>query len=148
MTESLGAYKQVTKNVMIIGAGGDGSIKISPERLDFGTITVGFSKTLSVVITNSSNVNLYVELKMAQADESENNNKNMIQQILSECFRFDNANGIVNAKSKKKVSITFKPNQRFDFNTNLVCVARDKMAQDLFNSIKASDTAAAHKIGG
>ena len=52
---------------MIIGAGSDGSIKISPEKLDFGTITVGFSKTLSVIITNSSNCNLYVELKMQQA---------------------------------------------------------------------------------
>ena len=128
LVDNLGAYKQVTKNVMIIGAGGDGSIKISPEKLDFGTITVGFSKTLSVTITNSSNCNPYVELKMAHADENSSQNKTMVQQILQECFRFDNHEGIVNAKSKKKVSITFKPNQRFEFNTNLVCVARDKMA--------------------
>lgn len=66
---SLNSYKTATKSIMIIGAGSDGSIKISPEKLDFGTITVGFSKTLSVVITNSSNCNLYVELKMAQANE-------------------------------------------------------------------------------
>jgi hypothetical protein len=32
----------------IIGAGSDGIITISPKDLDFGTITVGFSKTLSV----------------------------------------------------------------------------------------------------
>jgi hypothetical protein len=134
---SLNSYKTATKSIMIIGAGSDGSIKISPEKLDFGTITVGFSKTLSVVITNSSNCNLYVELKMAQANEESSQNKSLVQQILSECFRFDNHQGIVNAKSKKKVNITFKPNQRFEFDTNLVCIARDKMAQDLFNSIKA-----------
>jgi len=32
--------------------------------LDFGTITVGFSKTLQVLITNKSNCNLFIELKM------------------------------------------------------------------------------------
>lgn len=32
----------------IIGAGSDGILSISPKDLDFGTITVGFSKTLSV----------------------------------------------------------------------------------------------------
>ena len=62
---SINSYKTATKSIMIIGAGSDGLIKISPEKLDFGTITVGFSKTFSVVITNSSNCNLYVELKMA-----------------------------------------------------------------------------------
>lgn len=41
-------------------------ISISPENLDFGTITVGYTKTLSVTITNKSNCNLYIELKMMQ----------------------------------------------------------------------------------
>ncbi len=48
----------------IIGAGSDGIISISPKDLDFGTITVGFSKTLSVQVINKSNCNLYIELKM------------------------------------------------------------------------------------
>jgi len=46
--------------------------------LDFGTITVGFSKTLSVVITNSSNCNLYIELKMAQANETSGSSSNIV----------------------------------------------------------------------
>ena len=41
-------------------------IGISPETLDFGTITVGYTKTLSVTITNKSESNLYIELKMMQ----------------------------------------------------------------------------------
>lgn len=52
------------KDIQILGAGNDGSIKISPLNLDFGTITVGFAKTLSVVVTNESNCNLYIELRM------------------------------------------------------------------------------------
>ena len=47
-----------------MGAGADGMLSISPENLDFGTITVGYSKTLSVTITNKSDTNLYIELKM------------------------------------------------------------------------------------
>ena len=45
-------------------------IAISPENLDFGTITVGYSKTLSVTISNKSNTNLYIELKMMQTANS------------------------------------------------------------------------------
>ena len=52
--------------MQIIGAGADGLIGISPEKLDFGTITVGYTKTLSVTITNKSDSNLYIELKMMQ----------------------------------------------------------------------------------
>ena len=49
----------------IIGAGSDGFVAIEPKHVDFGTITVGFAKTLSVIIKNKSASNLYVELKMA-----------------------------------------------------------------------------------
>ena len=47
----------------------------SPLKLDFGTITVGFTKTLSVVITNKSKCNLYIELKMMQTSKDENQEK-------------------------------------------------------------------------
>ena len=57
---------QSSKYLQIVGAGADGMINISPEMLDFGTITVGYTKTLSVTITNKSESNLYIELKMMQ----------------------------------------------------------------------------------
>ena len=60
-----------SKFVQIVGAGADGMISISPENLDFGTITVGYSKTLSVTITNKSDCNLYIELKMKQTDSND-----------------------------------------------------------------------------
>lgn len=53
---------QIKKSIQIIGAGNDGQVTIAPQLLDFGTITVGFSKTLSIVLTNKSNCNLYIEL--------------------------------------------------------------------------------------
>jgi hypothetical protein len=60
----------IKKSIQIIGAGNDGQIQISPQQLDFGTITVGFSKSLSIMITNKSNCNLYIELKMQANQES------------------------------------------------------------------------------
>ena len=128
-----------SKFIEILGAGADGMISISPENLDFGTITVGYTKTLSVTITNKSNCNLYIELKMMQTQQGERDssadNKN-VQNILNNCFKFDNHKGVVNAKSKKKVNITFKPNQRFEFDTSLVCIASEKMTKDLAVSIR------------
>ena len=130
-----------SKYVQIVGAGADGMIAISPENLDFGTITVGYSKTLSVTITNKSNCNLYIELKMMQTSAAAtgaelDGEAAQVQRILNNCFKFDNHKGIVNAKSKKKVNITFKPNLRFQFDTSLVCVASEKMTKDLNASIK------------
>ena len=59
-----------------------------------------------------------------------------MQRILNNCFKFDNHKGVVNAKSKKKVNITFKPTLRFEFATSLVCVASEKMTKSLQSSIK------------
>lgn len=111
-------------------------IAISPANLDFGTITVGYTKTLSVTITNKANCNLYIELKMMQTQRDESGDSNNVQRILNSCFKFDNHKGIVNAKSKKKVNITFKPSLRFQFETSLVCIATEKMTKDLSASIK------------
>lgn len=119
----------------IIGAGSDGVITISPKDLDFGTITVGFAKTLSVHVINKSNSNLYIELKMSQKAEEDNSLRKQelphMTKILEECFKFDNPKGLVNSKSKKKVNITFRPTLRFDFDIHLVCIARERPSKEL-----------------
>ena len=61
-----------------------------------------------------------------------------IEKILNDCFKFDNHKGVVNAKSKKKVNITFKPNCRFEFDTMLVCLAKEKLTKELSASVKDS----------
>jgi hypothetical protein len=57
-----------------------------------------------------------------------------MKQILEDCFKFDNNKGLINAKSKKKVIITFKPTLRFDFDIHLVCIAREKLAKEVLNN--------------
>ena len=55
--------------------------------------------------------------------------------IMRECFKFDHPSGLINAKSKKKINITFKPTIRFEFDIHLVCIAREKVTKDLEGSV-------------
>jgi hypothetical protein len=60
-----GSPQTVRYDIEVIGAGSDGVLSLNPKDLDFGTITVGFAKTLSVTVINKSNCNLFIELKTA-----------------------------------------------------------------------------------
>ena len=97
------------------------------------------------MITNTSNCNLYIDLRLQLANEDQLKNNSLersqIDMIIKESFKFDCQKGLVNAKSKKKVNITFKPTTRFEFEINLVCVAREKMPKDLAKSVKMDATA-------
>ena len=104
-----------------------------------------------MTITNKSDCNLYIELKMKQTNSNDDSqDAAQVQRILNNCFKFDNHKGVVNAKSKKKVNITFKPTLRFEFATSLVCVASEKMTKSLQSSIKLQQTQGTIKkpVGG
>jgi len=129
-------------NLEIIGRGSDGVIQIQPQAVDFGTITVGFNKTLQATVYNRSNCNIFIELKMAPKNEKQGGKTKYSQselttltKVLGENFHFDTPKGIINAKSKKMISITFKPQLRFDFDINMVCIARERMDKDVQNKI-------------
>ena len=131
----------------IIGKGSDGVIQIQPNNVDFGTITVGFNKTMQATVYNRSNCNIFIELKMAPKTEKQGGKTkyttkelSTLTKVLSENFHFDTPKGIINAKSKKTISITFKPQLRFDFDINLVCVAREKMDKDVQANVAANQT--------
>lgn len=129
-------------NLEIIGRGSDGIIQIQPHNVNFGTITVGFSKTLEATVFNRSNCNIFVELKMAPKNEKQggknkytNSEMNILSKVLNENFQFDTPKGIINAKSKKTILITFKPQLRFDFDINLVCIAKQRMDKDVVQTL-------------
>ena len=81
---------------------------------------------------------MFVELKMVPKQEK-NGEQNKytsdelsnLTKVLAENFEFDIPKGIVNAKSKKTISITFKPQLRFDFDINLVCIARQRLDKEV-----------------
>ena len=101
---------------------------------------MGEARTLSITLTNQASCNLFIELQMQASESSTEAGQSAddVNKILSECFRFDHKRGIVNGKSKMKVNITFKPSCRFQFETTLVCVAREKMPKDLQAQVKQS----------
>jgi len=93
---------------------------------------------MQATVYNRSNCNIYVELKMAPKNDKQGGKSkysseelNNLQKVLFENFQFDTPRGIINAKSKKTISITFNPQLRFDFDINLVCVARQRMDKDV-----------------
>lgn len=57
---------------------------------------------------------------------------------MRDCFKFDSPKGLINAKTKKKIIITFKPTLRFDFNINLVCLATEKPTKEVVNKLAAT----------
>lgn len=123
------AFKKYT--LEIIGRGSDGVLQMQPQNVDFGTITVGFNKTMQATVFNRSNCNIFIELKMAPKNEKQGGKSkysrdemNTLTKVLNENFKFDTPKGIINAKSKKTINITFTPQLRFDFDINLVCIAR------------------------
>lgn len=132
--------KEQTKyEVRIFGVGSDGSLSIKPSKLDFDTVTVGFSKILSLTVINKSKTNLYIDFQLEQMNIEDKSleDQRRISQIVQENFIFDFKEGIVPAMSKKTVKISFKPSLRFDYNIKLSCNAREKPVKDLRSTIKS-----------
>lgn len=136
--KTLSKQEHTKYELRVFGVGSDGSLSVKPNKLDYGTVTVGFSKILSLVVINKSKTNLYIDFQLEQMDVS---NKSKSEQekfkvFLQENFNFDFKEGIVPALSKKKVKISFKPSLRFDYNIKLICNAREKPVDDLMATIK------------
>ena len=131
----------------IIGRGSDGTIQLQPQNVEFGTITVGFNKVMQFTIFNRSNCNMFVELKMVPKQEKNGETSkytsdelSTLTKVLAENFEFDIPKGIVNAKSKKTIQITFKPQLRFDFDINLVCIAKQRLDKEVAAGVAMNQT--------
>jgi hypothetical protein len=69
--------KEVVYNFEIYGAGGDGSLSILPEKLEFDVVKVGFRDKKYATLHNYSNCTFYVELKLRHEKEDNPNNCNL-----------------------------------------------------------------------
>jgi hypothetical protein len=76
----------------IIGRGSDGVIQLQPANVNFGTITVGFNKTLEATIYNRSNCNIFIELKMAPKNEKQGGKSKYSAQELNKLTKTLNDN--------------------------------------------------------
>lgn len=114
-----------TQSLEVYGEGGDGTLVVKPENLDFGIIKVNFYKTHKITIFNHSHVTFYLNLEI-KADNEEKKVDEATKRAISNCFQLDFNEGIITGHSRIEVSVTFKPIEVCDLNVKLVCIAREK----------------------
>ena len=74
-----------------------------------------------VTLHNKSKANVYVELNMVSK-----NGEALDEAMVKKQFKYEFINGVINAHSKKVITITFEPITRNEFDILLLCVAKDK----------------------
>ena len=103
-----------TKEFRILGMGSDGNLSIKPNKLEFGTVKVGFHKKLSFSVYNPTITNFYIKIV---PDYSGNlilpQDKNLPNPYTNRSdISFDITEGILNSFCKKDINIKFEPKTR------------------------------------
>ena len=128
--ESIGIYnpesietkkKQLTfdkrifsREINVLGRGSDGELSIKPDKLEFGTVKVGFHKKLFFSIYNPTITNFYVKIvpdysgNIALPDYKENKDPNKNRNDIN----IDFTEGLLNSFCKKDINIQFEPKTR------------------------------------
>ncbi|EGR30025.1 hypothetical protein IMG5_144000 [Ichthyophthirius multifiliis] len=115
---------EVSYNFEVFGAGGDGSLSIQPEKMEFDVVKVGFTDKKYATLHNFSNCTFYVELKLRREDNQDDN-------FLEQNFELDFKQGIIAANSKVDVGIIFNPTKVGDYNLVLDVIAQEKTQREL-----------------
>lgn len=113
------------QNLEVYGEGGDGTLVVKPENLDFGIIKVNFYKTQKITIFNHSHVTFYLNLEI-KPDNDEKKVDEATKRAIANCFQLDFSEGIITGHSRIEVSVTFKPSEVCDLGVKLLCIAREK----------------------
>ena len=101
----------------IFGEGKDGNLKLKPKYMDFGMVMVNFVKNGKFILYNNSDTTFNVEIII----EIENNNKKGNNHInYKSFFLIDFKEGIIPAKSKREINITFTPRDICDLKVNIL----------------------------
>ena len=122
------------KEFNIFGRGSDGVLEIKPEKLEFGTVKVGFHKKMFFSIYNPTITNFYIRLEPDYSgnylteennDLSNNKNKNNYRNDIS----FDFMEGMLNSFCKKEINVTFEPKTRASISFKLNVYATDNTSR-------------------
>jgi len=123
-----------TKEFNILGRGSDGKLEIKPEKLEFGTVKVGFHKKMSFSIYNPTITNFYIRLEPdfsgnyglpedKEMNSGKNNNKYRSD------ISFDFIEGMLNSFCKKDIAIQFEPKTRSTLTFKLNVFATDNTSR-------------------
>jgi len=55
----------------VVGVGGNGSLSVEPEKLDFGIVKINFNKKVYAALTNNSNCKFFVQLRLKNNSQLE-----------------------------------------------------------------------------
>ena len=103
-----------SKEINVLGRGSDGDLSIKPDKLEFGTVKVGFHKKLSFSIYNPTITNFYIKLvpdysgNLALLDDKEHKDPNKSRNDIN----IDFTEGLLNSFCKKDINIQFEPKTR------------------------------------
>ena len=122
-----------TKEFNVLGRGSDGDLEIKPERLEFGTVKVGFHKKISFSIYNPTITNFYIRLEpdfsgnyvLPEDKEKNSKNNNKYRSDIS----FDFMEGMLNSFCKKDISVQFEPKTRASLSFKLNVYATDNTSR-------------------
>ena len=132
-----------TKEFTILGRGSDGELKIEPQKLEFGTVKVGFHKKMFFSIYNPTITNFYIRIEpdfsgnlpLAEDKNVKDQNKNRSDII------FDFKEGLLNSFCKKDISIQFEPKTRsfLSFKVNIYASDNTINNNELLNGEEIKD---------
>ena len=127
-----------SKEFMILGRGSDGELRIEPEKLEFGTVKVGFHKKMFFSIYNPTITNFYIRIEpdfsgnITLTEDKNGKNPNKYRSDIS----FDFMEGLLNSFCKKDISIQFEPKTRanLSFKVNVYSTDNNSKNKELIKA--------------
>ena len=124
-----------SREINVLGLGSDGDIRIEPEKLEFGTVKVGFHKKLSFSIFNPTITNFYLKLvpdfsgntPLSNSVEEEKDAINYEKKRKD--IKIDFTEGMINSLCKKDINIQFEPITRVNLNFRIKIYATDTLGE-------------------
>ena len=136
-----------SKEFIVLGRGSDGELRIEPEKLEFGTVKVGFHKKMFFSIYNPTITNFYIRLEPDFSGNialtEDKNGKNPIKYRSD--ISFDFMEGLLNSFCKKDISIQFEPTTRANLSFKVYVYATDNTSRN--KELIAGDVKNSYKIG-
>lgn len=111
--------------IEVFGEGGDGSLVLEKQEIDFGVVKVLEQKKIQVKLTNLSDCTFYIE--QALKSNTKDNSNHEVQSS----FSMDSSEGTLVAKGSTLIGITFSPLDVKDFDVSLIISAREKYPKAL-----------------
>ena len=121
-----------SKEFKVLGRGSNGELRIEPEKLEFGTVKVGFHKKMFFSIYNPTITNFYIRLEpdftgnITLTEDKNLKNPNRQRSDIS----FDFMEGLLNSFCKKDISIQFEPKTRESLSFKINVYATDNTSRN------------------